>query len=232
VSYPNTWAVTAVDLTGNEWGLYDDGHSNRYLALRFEGNRTGDIQLGSNSQNAMFFGNSYSSERVIESDAAARPMLLSKDDGFIDFFDENGFLEYYDGVDGAVRKLPKRGRIEARIPATSAGEEEEWALGAFEDPITITRLVVIPDDDITGDDSDTVRLGFRSTDTTGGVDRSLGAEWLYSGTDLSRMVVHEITLDTALADREPDDVLMFEKLETGAGSATPAFALQVEYTGR
>lgn len=105
-SYPNTCSFFGVDTPGGSpaAGIYDDGHTNRYICPRFEAN-TVDIIYGVHSANITVVGYSkQSGSPAIVNNASTRPFMVDKTN-FLRFFQSSGFLEYFDEAAGAVRKI-------------------------------------------------------------------------------------------------------------------------------
>ncbi|MBM4288705.1 MAG: hypothetical protein FJ135_11300 [Deltaproteobacteria bacterium] len=230
--YPNTWTFMNLDVPGAApaAGIRDNGSSNKYIGMRFEKN-TVDILLDQHSRGAMFWGARRSSNGVIKNNAAVAPMFIDRFNK-IRTFQNHGFFEYYDEADGGLRILPKRGVITARIPAIAAGSSATLAIARIPDPITITRVSIVPDAAITGNNTNYFRLGVRANNGKGGIGELITSLTFNLGTDVPAYKDAELSVSSTKLSRSANDVLMFEKLDYAGGMNMPNLTVQVEYTGR
>lgn len=229
-SFPNTISVMGVDLPGNDYGLYEGGHTNRYFGLRFEGNDTGDIFFASKSTGAEFFGTSFSAAPVIAGTPSSRPVFFDKQ-FFLRFFQENGFLEYYDEALGDIRRAPKRSVYNIPLALTSAATDVINPLAKVQDPIRVKSVTYIPQANITGQNTNYFRMTVRVLKIGGGDSLVANVDFTL-GTDATALVSKELTINASEQDRILGDVLYVRKEVIGTGLISPVAGIQVEYEGR
>lgn len=228
-SFPNTLRVYGTDLPGNQVGLYENGHSNAYYGLRFESNSTADIQIGSKSNSAQFFGQAYGTgSGVILGTAVSRPTSYDKSKG-IRQWEDNGYFEYWDELAGAVRKAPKRSVASIQCVATTAGSGTKDTPGfRIQDRAKIKRVSLIPASTITGANTNYCKLQLRRNRS--GTDVAIAEIAFVSGTNASALVdtVIPILSNDAVQD---GDVIYVEKQEQGGGMNMPLLIVQIEHGG-
>lgn len=229
-AFPNTLRVLGTDLPGNDIGLHEAGHSNTYIGLRFEGNTTADINFATKSEAPIFFSPSFSSTPVITGTPSARATIYSKDFSIRQFQDD-GYFEYWDEVDGAIRLAPKRSVYNITFaPTSSGGGTVDSAVARTQDPGEVKRVSIIPTIAITGANTNNLRLALRNKKFGGG-DVAVAALTFSSGNNAPALTDTEIPLVGGNEAYVDGDILYLEKTENGTGMASSELLLQVEYGG-
>jgi len=232
-SFPNTIRCYSCDLSGNDYGLYEGGHSNAYYGLRFEGNTTGEIILATKSQSAMFFGTSYSSFPArITGTPTASPNFYDKFHP-MRFYNADGYLAYYDELLATTRLAPKRSFLTITIPATVAGSgATDYPLMPVMDTMEIKSVKMVSSALITGANTNYMGWQLRVKKTGGAGDISQAGITFTLGTDLAALTEVDLTLGLAANLKRVDgDILYIQKYDYGTGMASPQIVIQVEYGG-
>ncbi len=119
--------------------------------------------------------------------------------------------------------------INARIQSVLKDATERWTIGRMPLDALITRVSVIPDKALTGDNTDYVTLSLRWYESGALQAGAIATKAFTSGVNLAAYTETALTIDTSKDDMEAGDVLMFEKTDTGLGEVLPALNVHVEY---
>ena len=131
----------------------------------------------------------------------------------------------------SVHDIPGTHIATAYVPAhTGTDSTEKWPVFCAPFNCTITSLLIVPKDDVTGQDTNTTNLNIINVGSAGTGTTEIGNYNLISDNNLTALDAYEFTLTaTNLSEH---DVIVLEHEKQGTGLDVPELLVKIEYKAR